>query len=50
MPEKDAQIHLRIKQEEKEKLDAYAKEKGRDMSSILREHIKKLPDVRSKEE
>jgi predicted DNA-binding protein len=49
MPEKDAKIHLRITQEEKDKLDAYAKEKGRDMSSVIREHIKKLPDVRDKE-
>jgi predicted DNA-binding protein len=49
MPEKDAQIHLRIKQEEKEKLDAYARETGKDKSKIIREHIESLPDVRNKE-
>jgi predicted DNA-binding protein len=41
-------LEIRISTEEKEKLEAYAKETGKDKSKIIREHIESLPDPRNK--
>jgi hypothetical protein len=46
MTSKEEEIHIRVTKDEKEKLDAYAKESGSSKSEVLREHIQNLPDVR----
>lgn len=48
MTSKEEEIHIRVTKDEKEKLDAYAKESGSSKSEVLREHIQNLPDVRPK--
>jgi predicted DNA-binding protein len=45
----DDRLEIRISSDAKEKLQAYAEEKGTTKSEVLREHIDSLPDPRDKE-